>query len=152
MREFVWSLGHPFDKGPVKLKNVHFKKKLVKWNEAISQNFFFFFSENKILISMDFFLRKQIMKLIQLIFTSFFFNSEFFQKYFGSLLYIFFYIKLHFPFFFSPLFFLSSSMGWRLKVRLVSSFSNSSKSSFTFVPSLAEVSMYLHFHICWKDW
>ena len=56
MREFVWSLGHQFDKGPVKLKNVHFKKKkLVKWNEAISQNFFFLFSENKILISMDFF-------------------------------------------------------------------------------------------------
>ena len=37
-----------------------------------------------------------------------------------------------------------------LNVRLVSSFKSSSKSSLTLVPSLADVSTYLHFHICCK--
>jgi len=63
-----------------------------------------------------------------------------------SFSYFFLHIKLHFPFF---LLFLSfSSIGWRLNVRLVSSFKSSSKSSLTLVPSLADVSTYLHFHIC----
>ena len=42
------------------------------------------------------------------------------------------------------------SMGCNDNCREVSNFNNSSNNSVTFVPSLAEVSMYLHFHICWE--
>ncbi len=50
----------------------------------------------------------------------------------------------------APFFLSFSSMGCKLRVRLVSSLSSSSKSSLTLVPSLADVSTYLHFHICCK--
>ena len=58
------------------------------------------------------------------------------------------YIREHFSFNF--FFFSTSSIGCNESCRLVSSFNSSSKSSVTFVPFFADVSMYLHFHICYK--
>ena len=59
-----------------KIEKCPFQKKTreMKWSNFAEFSFSFLFSENKILISMDFFSKKQIMKLIQLIFTSFFFQ------------------------------------------------------------------------------
>ena len=67
---------------------------------------------------------------------------------FFSCLLVLLYIREHFPFLDEPFFLSLSSMGWRLKTRDVSNFNSSSNSSLTLVPSLADVSMYLHFHIC----
>ena len=52
------------------------------------------------------------------------------------------YIRQHFFFFFSV-----SSIGCKDNIFFVSIFNSSSNSSLMFVPCLAEVSMYLHFHI-----
>ena len=54
------------------------------------------------------------------------------------------YIRQHFFFFFSV-----SSIGCKDNIFFVSIFNSSSNSSLMFVPCLAEVSMYLHFHILW---
>ena len=59
----------------------------------------------------------------------------------------FFYMMTHF---FAPFFGSDSSSGCNESCRVVSSFNNSSNNSVTFVPFLADVSMYLHFHIDWK--
>ena len=53
--------------------------------------------------------------------------------------------------FLAPFFGSNSSSGCSDNCRVVSSFSSSSNSSVTLVPFLADVSMYLHFHIDWNQ-
>ena len=89
-----------------KIEKCPFQKKLVKWNEAISQNFFFLFSENKILISMDFFFKKTNHEIDSVDFHELFFQLWIFSKIFWLPVIYFFLHQITFSFFLFPTFLL----------------------------------------------